>query len=55
MVAGNENFVTVWQIAEPIHKVNCLLFAAAHGEVAGMDYYIRLGHMRKGWISAMCV
>ena len=43
MIAADENLMAVWQIAEPVEKVNCLLLAPDHTEIAGMYHHISLG------------
>lgn len=34
VVAANEYLVARWQIAEPVEKINCFLFAPDHTEIA---------------------
>lgn len=34
VVAANEYLVARWQIAEPVEKINCFLFAPDHAEIA---------------------
>ena len=37
MVAANEYLLRVRKVAEPVQEVQCLLLAAVHGKIAGMD------------------
>lgn len=40
MVATNKDFVAIWYVAEPIEKVNRLLFATDHAKITGVYHYI---------------
>ena len=42
MVATDENFVFVWQIAKPVEEINGFLLGSNHTEVAGMYHDIGL-------------
>ena len=37
MIAANEYLLRVRKVAEPVQEVQCLLLAAVHGKIAGMD------------------
>lgn len=45
MIAADENFVFVWQVAEPVEEINGFLLGPDHTEVAGMDHHIGLGQI----------
>lgn len=45
MVAADENLVAIWQITEPVEKVNRLLLATDHAEIAGMNHHIGRGQI----------
>lgn len=47
MVSGNEDFVTVRKVAEPVDEVKHFSFCACHGEVAGMDNHVSIGQLGK--------
>ena len=40
VVAADEYFVTIWQIAEPIKEIQCFSLFSDHAEVSGMDHNI---------------
>ena len=43
MVAADEYFMLVWQIAEPVEKIDSLILRPGHAEVTGMHNHIRFG------------
>lgn len=45
MVAADENFVFVWQVAEPIEGINGFLLGSNHTKVSGMYHHIGLGQI----------
>lgn len=47
MVAADENFVFVWQVAEPIKEINGILLGSNHTKVSGMYHHISLGQIPK--------
>ena len=53
VVAADENLVSIWQIAEPVHEVDCLGFTSVHGKIAGMDHHIGFGQIPKSAVAAM--
>lgn len=55
VVAANEDLVAIWQVAEPIDKINGLLFAADHAEVARMHYNIGLWQILKPMVATVSV
>lgn len=42
MIATDENFVFVWQVAKPVEEINGFLLGSNHTEVAGMYHDIGL-------------
>ena len=55
MIAADEYFVRVRQVAKPIEKVEGLGLAAAHREVARMDHDIRRRQFAELPVRAVCV
>ena len=55
MVAADENLVAIWQITEPVEKVNRLLLATDHAEIAGMNHYISLGQIPQPPVASMSI
>ncbi len=55
MVATNEYFMPVWQIAEPIEKIKSLFFGAYHAEVARMHNNISRRQIPKLMMASMSI
>ena len=45
MVAVDENFVIIWQVAKPVEEINRFLLTPDHAKVAGMHHHIGLGQI----------
>lgn len=55
VVAADEYLVAIWQIAEPVEKVNRFLLATYHAEIAGMNHYISLGQIPQPPVASMSI
>lgn len=55
MVAADENFMPIWQVAEPFEKVNCLLLGTHHAEVTGMNHHVSLGQIPQPTMTAVSI
>mgnify|MGYP007026883885 CR=1 FL=1 len=55
MVAADENLVAIRQIAEPVEKVNRLLLATDHAEIAGMNHHISRGQIPQTMVAVVSV
>ena len=55
MVATDENFVVIWQIAEPVQEINSLSFRTGHAEVAGVYHDISCRELLQPPVATMCV
>ena len=45
VVTADEYFVAIRNVAEPVHKVDCLGFASVQGKVTGMYQNISIGQI----------
>lgn len=55
MIATDENFVFVWQVAKPVEEINGFLLGSNHAEVAGMHHHIGIGQIPKPMMAIMRV
>ncbi len=55
MVATNKDFVAIWYVAEPIKKVNRLLFATDHAEITGVYHYISFRQIPQPMVATMSI
>ena len=55
VVAADENLMAIWQIAEPVEKINRFLLGSNHTEVAGMHHHIGLGQIPKPMMAVVRV
>ena len=53
MVAADEYFVFIWQVAEPVEEINGFLLGSDHTEVTGMYHHIGLGQIPEAMVAVM--
>ena len=55
MIATDEDFVLIGQVAEPVHEVDRFFFGAHHAKVSGMNRHIGLGQLSKPMMAVMSI
>lgn len=55
MIAADENFIGIRQVAEPVEEIECFLFSSCHSEIAGMYHDIGFGKVFKTMVTAVGV
>ena len=53
MIAADEYFMPIWQVAKPIQEVNGFLFGANHTEIARMNDYVGIGQVAQSMMAAV--
>ena len=55
MIAADEYFVAIRQIAEPVKKVHCLPLFSDHAEISGVDHNVSFRQFPQPMMRSMCV